>query len=114
MEDIVAYLVSTHGLQLVRTLDGHSYLTTERLEEEIAELLNENGGRLALEDLASLLGLGSDVIEPFVNRYCFKTRAEVVMGLLVTQPYLSQIVDEVADFVEAKGRVSVQELNEHY
>ena len=84
MEDIVAQLTHAHGLKLVKTLDGRSYLTTERLEEEIAQLIFENGGRISVEDLASLLSVSSDVIEPFVNKYCFKTKAEVVMGQLVT------------------------------
>lgn len=80
MEDIIDQLTHAQGLLLVKTLDGRSYLTTERLEEEIAQLIFENGGRISVEDLASLLSVRSDIIEPFVNKYCFKTKAEVVMG----------------------------------
>ena len=74
---------SSHDLKLVKTLDGHNYLTMQRLEEEIGEFLTENGGRLSLVDLASLLGVSTDIMDPFVNKYCFKTKAEVVNGQLV-------------------------------
>ena len=92
---------------MVKTLDGRSYLTIQHLENELGELLVENAGRLGLDDLASLLGITSDVLDPFINKYCFKTKAEVVNGQLVTQSYLTETVDEIAAYVETKGFVSI-------
>jgi len=104
----VAHLINSQGLKLIKTHDGRYLLTPQQLESEIEAVLKESDGRVALGEMASILGVSLEVMEPHVNKVCVKMECEKVYGHMISQAYLAGIVEEIAELVQEQGSVNIQ------
>lgn len=78
------------------------------------ELIDENGGRITLGDLGTLLAVNADIVQTYVHKVCAEIDAEIVNGQIVTQAYIRDIVNEISSQILLLERVTIQELSEKY
>ncbi|KXZ55512.1 hypothetical protein GPECTOR_2g1061 [Gonium pectorale] len=102
--------------ELLHTLNGKEYLTVNRLRTEIRSALRHAGGRLALVELPTIVGV--DLV------HCERQAAAIVaesaggvlelQGELITSQYFDSIAVEINDQLQEAGQLSVGELAAQY
>ncbi|KAK9802703.1 hypothetical protein WJX73_008997 [Symbiochloris irregularis] len=100
---------------LLHSVTGREYLTEARLREEVGDALHQSGGRLALVDLPTLLGVD------FVH--CERAAAQAVEddpdllhigGELITAAHLEGLAREANQLLQESGVVAIGELAQLY
>ena len=62
-------------------------------------MVENNAGRIALKEMPAHLGVGIEIIEPTVMRFCGANQAEIINGSIITNEYLDSIVQEVSELI---------------
>ncbi|PNW71999.1 hypothetical protein CHLRE_16g686650v5 [Chlamydomonas reinhardtii] len=102
--------------ELLHTLNGKEYMTVERLRAEVQKALRQAGGRLALVELPTIVGVDLIHCERQVAAIIAQSAGTVqeVNGELITTQYLDTIASEINDQLQESGQINVGELAAQY
>ncbi|KAG2435773.1 hypothetical protein HXX76_006969 [Chlamydomonas incerta] len=102
--------------ELLHTLNGKEYMTVERLRAEVQKALRQAGGRLALVELPTIVGVDLIHCERQVAAIIAQSAGAVqeVNGELITTQYLDTIASEINDQLQESGQINVGELAAQY
>lgn len=99
--ELVMKLQSLRLVDLIFTRSGKEYLTPSQLVLEIQDELLTRGGRLNITDLPDYLNVALSHIETALAEILADPSIKIIRGELVTEYYLSSLVDEIDDSLSA-------------
>ncbi|GFR49317.1 hypothetical protein Agub_g11343, partial [Astrephomene gubernaculifera] len=102
--------------ELLHTLNGKEYLTVDRLRKEIQDALRQAGGRLALVELPTIVGVDYIHCERQAAAIVAESSGAVmeVQGELITTQYFDSIAAEINDQLQEAGQLNIGELAAQY
>ncbi|KAF5828079.1 hypothetical protein DUNSADRAFT_18260 [Dunaliella salina] len=104
------------GDELLYTINGKEYITTDQLKKEVSLALKQSGGRLALVELPALVGCDLLHCERQAAAVVAEGGGEVLeaQGELITVQYFDAIAGEINDLLQEAGQVSLSDLAVQY
>ncbi len=102
--------------ELLYTLTGREYLTVNRLRKEILDALRQAGGRLALVELPTIVGVDYVHCERQAAVVVSESSGSVqeVNGELITSQYFDSVAAEINEQLQEAGQLSLGELAAQY
>ncbi|GMH33262.1 hypothetical protein BSKO_01096 [Bryopsis sp. KO-2023] len=100
------------GDDLLHTINGQEYITTDKLRQEIQDALHNAGGRLPMADLPSLLNVDLVHCEVQVDSIVADSggAVTVIENDIVTIQYFDSIAVEINDILQDSGMLKVGDL----
>eukprot|EP00887_Chlorella_sp_A99_P000841 scaffold5.g841.t1 len=100
------------GDELLHTTNGREFITRERLQEEVRAAVDQAGGRVALVDLPSLLGVDLAHCERAAEAVVASANGDLLaaQGELFSQAYFDGLAAEVDELLQEAGVVSLGDL----
>lgn len=95
--ELVMKLQSLKLVDLIFTRTGKEYLTAHQLILEIQDEILTRGGRANLTDLPDALNVSLSHIESALPKVTADPSIQVIRGELITDYYLSSLIDEIND-----------------
>lgn len=96
------------GSDLLHTTNGREYVTRDQLVAELGQVLREHGGRLALVELPSLLGMDLSHCQAAADALCAASGVGnecvvVANGELFSSVYFAELSREIEDTLQTSG-----------
>lgn len=109
--EIIDALTKNYDFKLIYTLDGREYLTSDHLEKQIKEVVQDYG-RINIVELPKVLNIGIERIEPRVDALC-KKGGEIVnkTGQLFTNKYIDDICEEINEELQQRHKVAISDIS---
>lgn len=113
--EIVSKLIELKLVDLYFTSDGKEYVTPQQLSREICDELYLHGGRISLMDLASILNVNYQAIEARAQEVTqSKPEIHLVAGQLIDNEHLDHIAEEINEYLQQSGQISLVDLIKQY
>nr|CAG4647659.1 EOG090X00WU [Moina brachiata] len=113
--EIVSKLIELKLVDLYYTNDGKEYVTPQQLSKEICDELYLHGGRIALMELVSILNINYQAIETRALEITqAKPEIHFVAGQLIDNEHLDHIAEEINEFLQQNGQISLVDLIKQY
>ncbi|WIA08065.1 hypothetical protein OEZ85_007531 [Tetradesmus obliquus] len=100
------------GDELLHTINGKEYITTDRLKVDIQTALRQAGGRLELTELPALVGVDLAHCEKQASLIVSESAGKVMeaQGELITTQYFDSLAAEIDDLLQESGVLSMADL----
>lgn len=104
------------GDELLHTINGKEYITTDRLKADINVALAQAGGRLEILELPALVGVDLNHCERQVRSIITEANGSVVeaQGELITTQYFDALAAEVNELLQESGVIALGDLAVQY
>jgi hypothetical protein len=104
------------GEELLHTINGKEYITTDRLRADIKAALAQAGGRVELVELPALVGVDLVHCERQVATIISESAGSVVeaQGELITTQYFDSLAAEVNELLQESGVITLGDLAVQY
>ncbi|XP_015771489.1 PREDICTED: E3 UFM1-protein ligase 1 homolog [Acropora digitifera] len=113
--EIVQKLIHLGLIEVIYTTDGKEYLTPQQLEREIKDELFVHGGRINVVDLQQLIGVDfSHVEKKVIEMVKHSSSLKLIQGDLIDKNYLDQVAEDINDFLQESGQISIAELSKKF
>lgn len=112
--EIVTKLIELKLIDVIFTIDGKEYLTSQQLIREIKDELFVHGGKINTVELAKELNVDLNLINIHVTEIIKSKEIQLVSGYLITHYYLEKIAREINEKLQIQGQISVGELTLQY
>ena len=117
--DIVQKIATRGKLKFNYTQNGKEYVTNEKLQKEIQDLLKSNKGKIYKLDLNKLLDVNQNAVDANLETL-YKTlrgdnQIKLIEGKIVSQYYLNSISEEIIKTLEDNnGSIILTDLSNKY
>eukprot|EP00878_Enallax_costatus_P006274 GHUV01006577.1.p1 GENE.GHUV01006577.1~~GHUV01006577.1.p1 ORF type:complete len:509 (+),score=174.38 GHUV01006577.1:756-2282(+) len=100
------------GEELLHTINGKEYITTDRLKADIQTALRQAGGRLELTELPALVGVDLAHCDKQAALIVAESNGNVLeaQGELITLQYFDTLAAEINDLLQESGVTSMADL----
>ncbi|KAG6453427.1 hypothetical protein O3G_MSEX008155 [Manduca sexta] len=112
--EIVTKLIELKLIDVIFTINGKEYLTSQQLIKEIKDELYVHGGRINVVDLAKELIVDLNQINNHVAEIIKGKEVQLVAGNLITPYYLEKIAREINEKLYLQGQITIGELTLQY
>ncbi|EGG25389.1 hypothetical protein DFA_03638 [Cavenderia fasciculata] len=113
--EIIVKMLELKMIDLIHTSTGREYITPKQLELEINDEILSHGGRVAITDLQSIIGVDMKYIQDTVDIIQKKDRSiSIVYGDIVTKYYMDSIMDEINETLQVNGRLHISDLSQRF
>ncbi|XP_074653145.1 E3 UFM1-protein ligase 1-like isoform X2 [Tubulanus polymorphus] len=112
--EIVSKLIGLNLLDVIYTIDGKEYLTPQELKKEIHEELLVRGGRINLVELQQIINVDFSHIETKAHEIVKTEGVNLILGQLIDRSYLRSLAEEINDYLQEQGHITVAELTKKY
>lgn len=100
------------GSDLLYTVNGREYVTPERLRQEVADAVEQAGGRIALVDIPPLVNVDLVHVQRSADALVAAGAGSISLaqGELITSAYYDALAAEVDELLQEVGMVSLGDL----
>jgi len=114
--ELMERLVDIEKINILHSMNGKEYLTTEHLGTEILRELQRNGGRLSTIELPKLLDVSSDHISKQLDILIKKGKQKLLLvnDSLMTRSYLDSLAASIASSLAERGSIFISEISSSY
>eukprot|EP00826_Nyctotherus_ovalis_P058886 TRINITY_DN8142_c0_g1_i10.p1 TRINITY_DN8142_c0_g1~~TRINITY_DN8142_c0_g1_i10.p1 ORF type:complete len:632 (+),score=218.65 TRINITY_DN8142_c0_g1_i10:154-2049(+) len=111
--ELMERLVEIERLDILHSMNGKEYLTSEHLGAEIMRELQRNGGRLSTIELPKLLDVSGDHINKQIDILIKKDKRKLLLvnDSLMTRSYLDTLASTIASSLAERGSIFISEIS---
>ena len=98
------------GKELLHTTNGKEYVTEDKLVSELDGILKAHGGRLALVELPSLLGMDLVHCQAAAERLSRSNDVSLAHGELFSSVYFEELANEIDEKLQSSGILALGDV----
>eukprot|EP00397_Hematodinium_sp_SG-2012_P025983 GEMP01027185.1.p1 GENE.GEMP01027185.1~~GEMP01027185.1.p1 ORF type:complete len:645 (+),score=146.71 GEMP01027185.1:69-2003(+) len=108
--EVVQKLIERKYCVLFPSSSGREYLSWPRLEKEIKEILQANGGRISVVELPNETGVNVEYCESALGKLVHSGFVRLLFGDALTSACLYRVSEEIDDLLEQSGCLALADV----